>query len=573
MKKFILLFAMLIGMANLPNNEQSDAEKLAELLNSWDSNNPQYDLNGDGTVNAADLAIFLGQEERTDIGNGFLENTPQPNNNGSPDEWGYDAQAIARWTNVPFTEYNTDFTIGVVAFHICGIQKVDFSVNGGAWKSVYQPKLNSSNNVEEYFISVNPFDTQDGLIEVRAIVYPNIGMPRVLQGSLSDIRVGGVNYLKYKDGNHSLFLNLNSHGTLSSLVMYVSPNGNDTTGNGSEAFPYQSIGKALRQVRTLQNGICDGAKIYLMEGNHQNGVGSYSYPNPTTISRFITIQPAPNLTREQVKLIGVGNYGTKLIQVKNITFYNNDTITSTQIRSGNLDSIISIENCYATYEAYDDNGNLKDPILGSEFSSSFAGAYYINCEMYNTRGTMRSANISINSRLIRPGDTPLANTGLHINAFIDQYVRIGDDHADLVHFFANSGSPIRRENNIFFNITARNFWMQGFQMNCSSTTGTQQYDNTAFINWDVSQDRNSVAGSWWMIDANHLLMENIKFKDQPMRWKKHATDADKSLNIKNVLIKNVCVAGMVDYGNSERNQPYLIEPNVRQLNVSTSGCQ
>jgi len=548
----------------------SNSEELSKLLNAWNTNDPLYDYNKDGIVNALDLAIFLENPntETVDVGSGFNGVTLQPYNMGNVTDWGYDAQAIARWTTVPYTEYSSVFTVGLVAFHICGIDRVEFSVNGGTWKSVTEKKLNSANNVEEYSINIDPSKIQDGLIEIRAIVYPKIGIPRVLQGSLTNIKAGGENNLKFKDGNHSMFVNVNAHQTLRSIVMYVSPNGNDDTADGTEEKPFKTIGKALRIVRIAQNGICDGAKIMLMEGTHTNGVGTFSFPSPSTISRFITIQAAPNLTRDKVRLVGVGNYGTKLLQVNNVTFYCDDTITSTQIRSGsNLDSIISVNNCYATYEAYNTDGTLKSPTLGSEFSSNFIGTYYINCEMYNTRGTMRSATTSINSKLIRPGDTPLANTGLHINAFIDDYVRIGDDHADLVHFFSLTVADQRRENNIFYNIKARKFWMQAFQMNCSSVTGTQQYDNTAFVNWDVSQDRDSVAGSWWMIDANHILMENIIFKDQPIRWKRHATDSDKALNIKNVLLKNIVTTALVDYGMEQRNQPYLIEPNVKMVNV------
>ena len=45
---------------DLDGNGTVDASDLAILLGAWGTNTPAKDLNGDGSVNAADLAILLG---------------------------------------------------------------------------------------------------------------------------------------------------------------------------------------------------------------------------------------------------------------------------------------------------------------------------------------------------------------------------------------------------------------------------------------------------------------------------------------------------------------------------------
>jgi hypothetical protein len=144
MKIVIFLVAILAMVQNL--RADYDPKELARLLNAWGTSNPTYDLDGNGTVGAEDIAIFLGQDDYAEIGDGFTAETPQPPAIGTPSDWAFDAKAIARWTTVPRSEYTSIFSVGVVAFHVNGINRVDFSVNGGAWKSVYEPKLNPDIN-------------------------------------------------------------------------------------------------------------------------------------------------------------------------------------------------------------------------------------------------------------------------------------------------------------------------------------------------------------------------------------------------------------------------------------------
>ena len=69
------------------------------------------------------------------------------------------------------------------------------------------------------------------------------------------------------------------------------------------------------------------------------------------------------------------------------------------------------------------------------------------------------------------------------------------------------------------------FHLQGWQMN-GIVGGGQQIDNSAFVNIHISRDlregEDPSAGSWWSIDVNHLILANIQFPDQVLRWQPHA---------------------------------------------------
>jgi hypothetical protein len=100
----------------------------------------------------------------------------QPPAVGSQSAPGFDAKAIARWDVVPYQTFTSDFNVGVVAFHMNGIDRVDFSCNGGPWVTVREMQLNPQTNVWEYTARLRAADfAADGPAEVRAIAYPVTG--------------------------------------------------------------------------------------------------------------------------------------------------------------------------------------------------------------------------------------------------------------------------------------------------------------------------------------------------------------------------------------------------------------
>ena len=73
------------------------------------------------------------------------------------------------------------FPIGVVAFHMNEIDRVEFSADNGPWVSVDEMVYDPRTEVWEYTVLFDPEAFVDGEVEVRAIAYPEVGTPRVLE--------------------------------------------------------------------------------------------------------------------------------------------------------------------------------------------------------------------------------------------------------------------------------------------------------------------------------------------------------------------------------------------------------
>jgi hypothetical protein len=153
------------------------------------------------------------------------------------------------------------------------------------------------------------------VVELRAIAYPRVGVARVLQDADGD-----------DPGERSLRLLANAHGTVAARVAYVSPGGNDDSGNGTLAAPYRTIFRAA--VALDQAGgtahHADGGVISCLPGQYEWGISSNA-PVPITTDAWLTITTAPGVTRDQVEIVepstitgGVG-IKTHLVRLNNVT--------------------------------------------------------------------------------------------------------------------------------------------------------------------------------------------------------------------------------------------------------------
>src|SRR5690606_9628826 len=129
--------------------------------------------------------------------------------------FGADAKAIARWDVVPYQIIDCSFEVGVVAFHINGIDRVEFSLENGPWVPVREMTLNPRTQVREYWVVLPCDNLPDGPSEVRAIAYPKVGIPRVLGLYPIDTSLAfdSSERVAWQTGQHSLGLVVNSGGT------------------------------------------------------------------------------------------------------------------------------------------------------------------------------------------------------------------------------------------------------------------------------------------------------------------------------------------------------------------------
>ena len=260
------------------------------------------------------ITAVVVEQERVLLrpGTGFTGPTPEPAPDASHKGNGSDATAIARWDVVPWQEFQSNFNVGVVAFHINRIESVSFSVNDGPWQVVKEATMNPETKVVEYWATISAADCPDGLIEIRAIIKPVIGISRVLQGEIPSWQNNNVTTT---NGEHSMWLFANSNKTFVPKEIYVSAvNGNDGY-EGDSDRPFKTLKKAL--TFATQH---DGARIILMtEGEY--------YPENITHPQFnnqrwVTVEAAPGLDRNQVQIVGESNKQRIIPRISRIRWRN-----------------------------------------------------------------------------------------------------------------------------------------------------------------------------------------------------------------------------------------------------------
>lgn len=241
----------------------------------------------DGEVDLSGRYLSEEPEEIAELVAGveFRGETEPPPPIGDRGEPGYDAEVVARWDLVPHQTITGDFAVGLLAFHMNGISRVDISLEGGPWTRLMAMQENPQTGVREYVAMISRDDlnlAQGEEIELRAIAYPaGAGVPRLLE---------------------PLNLYVNNDGYYGSERLYVAASGNDSTGQGTLVKPYRTITKALEKCRS-NLGRYEGAEIIILER------GRYNIQKPSghvLNNRWITIRRGSGVSRDDV-VIAAGN--------------------------------------------------------------------------------------------------------------------------------------------------------------------------------------------------------------------------------------------------------------------------
>lgn len=224
----------------------------------------------------------------------------------------------ARWDVVPDERISQPVNIGVVAAHAAGIDRVEFSLNGGSVISVTEERINSDTGVKEYYVRLNPQAVPDGTpLIIRARAVPNEGKDRHLARPRSEATI--------KTGTYELRLFANANETLQSREVFLSPSGSDSIGNGTLQQPFRTFYKAVDTLKTLLGGTVSGGRISLLPGTYLFGSGFYSAPGgfeAPTPNGYITIAPATGIRPSQVRFIGrdcFDFFGATHVKIENVT--------------------------------------------------------------------------------------------------------------------------------------------------------------------------------------------------------------------------------------------------------------
>jgi len=360
-------------------------------------------------------------------GAGWSGATPTPSAQGTPGAAGYTACAHARWNVIPFQEFTTTFNAGVVADYREGISRVEFSVNNGPWFPVSAPSINPTTGVEEYWATLTAADYPDGAVpEIRAIVYPKVGLCRVLGGP--DIVNG--------NGEHSMFLTANAGNTLLHPARYVAKNGSDTNDGLTPATAFATPNKAAHSM-TEAHGSSDGGNVFLLPGAWLLESAAWN-TNSVTSNRWMTVRPAPGFTKADVSISGSqgAGFNSKLVKFEDVTF------TAGVGSGGPMVDYIWLHDC-----------KLQGPgrLLGSIIFGDWSGSFITDTKVLDV-STGVGAHLVRNVEITRIAGDAFSNSGMVINCTeIDQdRTGGGDIHADV---YQNT-SPSTLRNVILLNVKA-----------------------------------------------------------------------------------------------------------------------
>lgn len=424
-------------------------------------------------------------------GGGWSGPTLQPGPTGSPGQAGYDAKAIARWDVVPFQTFDGSFSVGVVAFHINGIDRVEFAVNGGPWVTAYEMSMNPQSGVWEYWANLDAsLFSQDGPAEVRAIVWPSVGLPRVLE---------------------PLVLFSNGGGSLRSAEVFVSPNGDDINHDGSRDRPYKSIFRAGMALQTQHGGRADGGIISLLPGDHiwgtagRNSEGQY-IGNLVTVDRWLEIRSAPGVDPSSVRITATGAGGLKTTRVR----INGVTLLVSPINAvpTNTQPTLWISECTMI------GPNRTTDIRWTPGTGYTGGMFVTESRITGGRYGVLGATMVRNVIVEGIGDDAFTNNLMVVNADVrDQWIPPGSGfHSDVVQLHA-SATPL--ENIIVYNLKALDCGSQPWHIGYTGHVPGPDWKNLAFVNVFIE---NELAGATaqWCVSADHVLWWHMGVVGAPL---------------------------------------------------------
>jgi hypothetical protein len=441
----------------------------------------------------------LGTIATLSPGTGFTAAVPQPVAVGTGP--GADATAIARWDVVPYQTIATKTPVGVVAFHIGGIASVDFSLNGGPWLRVTEMTQNPLTRVWEYSAYVDPSDLSDGLLEVRAVVRPKVGIARVLAGPYDE----GV--AAKGRGEHSLVLYANAQGTLPSRLVWVdSIGGDDATADGSEAHPFKDLNEAYLQA-TQANPDVSGLTLVLTPGDY---TWPYSWAGFKENAQYMTVAGAPGQPRTAARITYADPNHNRGLDARHVCI-RNLTVVTTTIGNETQGGLIWADGCDLQGGGIDTHAwILQDPVWGLGIWLTRPVIHGMNTATLEYR-FMRDYEIyDIGEDAIRDFCGFAINGYVHDMRYGNPYV-----HSDVIQFYDGLGADGQFENVAIYGLKSRRIGgvgegVLGLLIRNYSTVPSHR--DLAFVNCDMEYAGNAQI----LHSVSHLLIWHCNFLPNPV---------------------------------------------------------
>ncbi len=385
-------------------------------------------------------------------GPGFAAPTVEPSGYGTGP--GADARCMALWDVVPHQDIDAPFGLGVVAFHMNGIDRVEFSLDDGPWTAVTEMTPNPRTDVWEYWVVVDPATiATDGAVEIRAIAYPHdAGLPRLLEPMVLHVDTGNL-----------------PHPTL--------------TVSGTD----------IRQaIKDFQNagGSLEGLTVYLPEGDYKMPGTPYT---PYENERWLTLTPAPGADPAHVRITDGARGRFLRIRLQGLTIVHGDGYIWYPDRPGRT---LWVDRCTATSH---DIGRAEGLICqgadlwvtGLTTGGTMQGVYN-----RSTLRLCRDAHVSD----IREDSFRLNGGSLLVNS-TSAYADAADTprHPDIVQIYATDW-----ENCIIYGLKA----VEGIR--AQGISPVQPHD-MAVVNCVIQREEDSTAQMNLGTPINHYLIQNCTF--------------------------------------------------------------
>lgn len=443
-------------------------------------------------------------------GDGWNGVTQTPDPVGDDSTAGFDAEIIGRWDEVPYQTVDGAFAIGIVAFHMNGIDRIEMALDGGPWKTLDHMQINPRTGVLEY-VAMIPEELgeadADGLLELRAKVYPSeAGLPRVLEP-----------FYLYVDTGESA-----DKGTI-----YVAASGDPNTGDGSALKPYATIQKALNKVYSDMRRY-DGGEIVLTEaGRYDIDSPAFSVEN----NRWITIRPAEGLDRDDV-IIAAGS-GTEIIRPKTkwLKFEGLSVDFSDSWQMYKEDTHKQwYENCkWFSGEGW---GYTPPQSLTPVRNHGYPGLYITDSEAYDTLYGFVTCNLVRNCHVEKISGDAYQNSLMVVNSTAHNLdSTVNSHHTDLFQFFGHFEDLIVYNVNASQVISCQNFFLDHYQ---------SSFTNCAFVNIAVQNAESDPPFSQLNSAHDHVLFYHISNPGQRFGLRDDFI-GEKKFTAHNVVFRNSIV--------------------------------
>lgn len=334
------------------NDDPVGGDDSGQDEDSTDDGGVEDDRSDDGVDDSGDSSsddpIEVDEPEVLIPGSGWNGPPSDPGSVGNGGMPGFDASVIARWNVVPHQIVNETIDIGILAFHVNGIDRVEISVDGGAPVVIEDRAFNARTGVDEFVARLDPaeFGIPSHPAEIRATAYP------LLAGQA--IELDSLNMLM----NHD------------SQVLWCAEWGSDVNGTGTRENPFRQPGEAIRQFQVEAGGVdavgaCDGLTINLMPGDYDATAGLS--PFASTEHTWLTIQGDPDLESSAVRFTSGGGVRTRYVRFANLTFF------ETQVPSRVLPGTLEKQNLWLDEIVSIGDGQMGDqePLIGTAFETAY----------------------------------------------------------------------------------------------------------------------------------------------------------------------------------------------------------